>query len=181
MARKLFVVAGHGGSDRGASGVNGYVEADLTIEFRDLIISELRKLGVVAITDKNTNALLQTLAWLKGLITPTSIAVDIHWNASSNALAKGTEVIVPEKPSKFETALATSLLKVFTDIGFTSRGVKVESQTARGRLGWMRPVAENILIETCFITNNQDMLLYNNSKNILAKRVALVLKEYVNK
>jgi len=181
MARKLFVVAGHGGTDSGAVGINGLKEANLAIEFRNLIISELGKLGIIALTDKDTNALAQTLIWLKSLISPTSIAVDIHWNASDNVDAKGTEIVIPEKPSEFESSLAAALLKVFTDVGFKNRGVKPESQTARKRLGWMRPVAENILIETCFITNKQDMLLYVNSKNILAKRIALVLREYINK
>lgn len=180
MARKLFVVAGHGGFDKGASGVDGNIEANLTIEFRDLVLAELKKLGVIALTDSNNNALIQTLAWLKSLVTPSSIAVDIHWNASSNPDAKGTEIIIPEDPSKFEVALATDLLKMFTDVGFRNRGVKLESQTARRRLGWMRPVAENILIEVCFITNKQDMVLYNNSKHTLARRVATVLKHYVN-
>lgn len=180
MARKIFVIAGHGGVDSGAV-ASVFKESELAIEFRNLIISELGKLGIKGITDSDGNALAQTLKWIKSLLSSTSIALDIHWNAASNPNVKGSEVIVPENASRFETSIAEALLKVFTDIGFKNRGVKSELLTARKRLGWMRPVAENVLIETCFITNSQDMILFANSKNILAKRIALVLKEYSNK
>jgi N-acetylmuramoyl-L-alanine amidase len=180
MARKVFIIAGHGGSDSGAVS-SEYKESTLTIEFRSLIISEINKLGIKVYTDSDSNALAQTLKWIKSLLSPTSIAIDIHWNASNNPNVKGSEVIVPDKASSIETSLAKAILKVFTDIGFKDRGVRSEALTARKRLGWMRPVAETILIEVCFITNTQDMLLYTNSKNILAKRIALVIREFTNK
>lgn len=180
MPRKLFISAGHGGSDPGAS-FGGYIERDLTIELRQLVVNELQKLGIQAVTDPNTNALAQTLAWLRGKFGSKDILLDIHWNASHNTDARGSEIIVPEKASQFELNLSNALLKVFTDIGFRNRGVKPESETFRKRLGWMRPNAENVLIEVCFLTNNTDMMLYVNSKNIISKRLAFVLREYINK
>lgn len=180
MARTLFISAGHGGSDPGATG-NGYVERELTIELRQLIVNELNKLGITPRIDDNRNALAQTLAWLRGKFKSKDILLDIHWNASHNTTARGAEIIVPDKASQFEILLSNSLLKVLTDIGFRNRGVKPESETFRKRLGWMRPNAENVLIEVCFITNTSDMMLYVNSKNIIAKRLALVLREYINK
>lgn len=180
MARRLFISAGHGGNDPGASS-GGYVERDLTIELRQLLVRELNKLGVSPKIDDNRNALAQTLAWLRGKFGSKDILLDIHWNASHNTDAKGSEIIVPDGASRFELNLSNSLLKVLTDIGFRNRGVRPESLTARGRLAWMRPNAENVLIEVCFITNTSDMMLYVNSKNIIAKRLALVLKEYINK
>jgi N-acetylmuramoyl-L-alanine amidase len=180
MARKLFISAGHGGHDPGALG-GGYVEAELTIELRQLVVNELRKLGIVAITDPNRNALAQTLAWLRGKFGEKDILLDIHWNASLSPDSRGSEVIIPEQYSEFEFSLATALLKTLTDIGFRNRGVKPETLTFRKSLGWMRPNAENVLIEVCFITNASDMTFYQNSKNIIAKRLAYVLREYINK
>lgn len=178
--RKVFIVAGHGGTDIGAVG-NGYVESQLTIEFRNLIIAELGKLGIKAETDSDKNALAASLKWLKGLVSPNSIAIDIHWNASSNDVAKGSEVIIPELSSSFERAIARKLLDVFVDAGFRDRGVKSELLTERKRLGWMRPSCENILIEVCFITNKQDMVVYQANKKLLAKRLALVIRDFRNK
>jgi N-acetylmuramoyl-L-alanine amidase len=180
MPRKLFISAGHGGSDSGALG-NGFVEATLTLALRRLLVTELQNLGIQPITDPDNNALKQTLAWLRGKFGKKDILLDIHWNASSDNRAHGSEIIVPNKSSRFERNLSAALLKVFTDIGFKNRGVKPESQTERKILGWMRPNAENILIEVYFITNKNDMILYNNSRNIIAKRLAYVLRDYINK
>jgi N-acetylmuramoyl-L-alanine amidase len=87
-------------------------------------------------------------------------------------------VIIPDVSSQFEKDLAKSLLKVFTEVGFKDRGVKPEALTARKRLGWMRPVAENVLIEVCFISNITDMKLYEANKNNIAKKIASTLNHY---
>lgn len=176
MARKVIVSAGHGGTDSGAVG-NGYVERDLTIELRDLVVAELSALGIKADTDPNQNALKETLAWLRGRFGSKDILFDIHWNAGP-AAAKGSEVIIPDVSSDYEKKLAEALLKVLTDVGFRSRGVKPEAETARKKLGWMRPVAENVLIEICFISNATDMKLYQANKQTIAKKLAIVLKTF---
>jgi N-acetylmuramoyl-L-alanine amidase len=176
MARKLIISAGHGGTDSGAVG-NGYIERDLTIELRNLIVAELSSLGVKAETDPNQNALKETLAWLRGKFGSRDVLLDIHWNGGP-AAAKGAEVIIPDVSSDYEKKLAEALLKVLTDTGFKNRGVKPESETARKKLGWMRPVAENVLIEICFISNATDMKLYQANKHTIAKRIANVLKTF---
>lgn len=179
--RDIIIVAGHTnvqGLDQGASG-NGYSEGQLTVELRDLVISELSNLGVKAKTDSNRNALAQTLQWLKvNLFSDKTICLDIHWNAAGSPEAKGTEVIVPDTASSFELNIARSILKVFTDLGFRDRGVKHEGATARKRLGWMRPTAENVLLEVCFISNPTDMKLYEANKHTISKRIASVLNHY---
>ena len=173
MNRKIIISAGHGGNDPGAV-ANGYTERDLAIEFRELLVKELLLLGVKPLIDDNKNALKQTLAWLIGKYSSKDILLDIHWNAASSK-ARGTEVIVPDNASIFENNFAKNILNVFVSNGFVNRGVKPESQTARKRLGWMRPPAENILIEMGFITNLLDINLYQNLKYKLAKELAFVI------
>ena len=173
MNRKIIISAGHGGNDPGAV-ANGYTERDLAIEFRELLVKELLLLGVKPLIDDNKNALKQTLAWLTGKYSSKDILLDIHWNAASSK-ARGTEVIVPDNASIFENNFAKNILNVFISNGFVNRGVKPESQTARKRLGWMRPPAENILIEMGFITNLLDINLYQNLKYKLAKESAFVI------
>lgn len=178
--RKLFLIAGHGGKDPGALG-NGYVERDLAIELRRLIDLELRRIGVFATLDPDENYTGQTMRWLRGKFGSKDVLLDLHWNASPSSAATGSEVIVPNVSSEYEREFAAALLKALTDIGFRNRGVKPESDTARGKLIIMSQNAENLLIEVCFISNPKDMLLYENSKNIIAKRLAYVIKEYLNK
>ena len=173
MNRKIIISAGHGGNDPGAV-ANGYTERDLAIEFRELLVKELLLLGVKPLIDDNKNALKQTLAWLVGKYSSKDILLDIHWNAASSK-ARGTEVIVPDNASIFENNLGKNILNVFVSNGFINRGVKTESQTARKRLGWMRPPAENILVEMGFITNLLDINLYQNLKYKLAKELAFVI------
>ena len=176
MNRKIIISAGHGGNDPGAV-ANGYTERDLAIEFRELLVKELLLLGVNPLIDDNKNALKQTLAWLKGVLkSDKTVCIDIHWNAAIPK-ARGTEIIIPDKPSLFESSFAKEILDVFVSNGFTSRGVKTESQTARKRLGWMRPLAENILIEMAFLTNTLDLELYKMVKYKLAKELAVVIKK----
>jgi N-acetylmuramoyl-L-alanine amidase len=176
MNRKIIISAGHGGNDPGAV-ANGYTERDLAIEFRELLVKELLLLGVKPLIDDNKNALKQTLQWLKGVLkSDKTVCIDIHWNAAIPK-ARGTEIIIPDKPSLFESSFAKEILDVFVSNGFTSRGVKTESQTARKRLGWMRPLAENILIEMAFLTNTLDLELYKMVKYKLAKELAVVIKK----
>ena len=178
MNRKIIISAGHGGNDPGAV-ANGYTERDLAIEFRELLVKELLLLGVKPLIDDNKNDLKQTLAWLTGKYSSKDILLDIHWNAASSK-ARGTEVIVPDNASIFENNFAKNILNVFVSNGFINRGVKPESQTARKRLGWMRPPAENILVEMGFITNLLDINLYQNLKYKLAKELAFVIYKSLN-
>jgi N-acetylmuramoyl-L-alanine amidase len=54
-------------------------------------------------------------------------------------------------------------------------GVKLEKESARGSLGWMRLTGENVLLEVCFISNKEEMENYQNKKHYLAKVIAYTL------
>ena len=173
--KNIFITAGHGGIDPGAVG-NGYKEADLTLELRDLIVAELKDKYTV-FTDVNDHSLSKVLTWLRSLITANVLLVDIHFNASINALATGTEVLVPDNCSILESKLATSLsINISKLLGLKNRFVKKESQSARGKIGILNIPAENILIEVCFISNKADVEAYQKNKALLAKEIANTIK-----
>jgi N-acetylmuramoyl-L-alanine amidase len=175
MARAIILSAGHStvvGADRGASG-NGFVEGNLTAELRELIYNELETLGICAELDKNSNALKETIQFFKNLVSSSCILVDIHWNAAGPS-ATGTEVFIPNTYTKLELELAGKLAKCMSDtLGIPLRGstngvlgVKTESLSARGQLGWMRLNGNNILLEVCFISNKSDMEKYQDNKSM---------------
>jgi N-acetylmuramoyl-L-alanine amidase len=185
--RKIFISAGHSnrpGRDRGASG-NGFIEGELTVELRNLLIKELKDLGVNAIADKDDSILSESINFFKNLTTNTCIVLDLHWNAATPA-ATGTETLIPATPSAFELDLAAAISKATADIleiplrGNTNgrAGVKTEASSHHGRLGWMRLTGENVLTETCFITNANDMRKYQERKHILVKELARILFEF---
>ena len=175
--RNIFISAGHGGLDSGASG-NGYLEKDLTLELRNLIVTELAKIGIKAGTDPDGNALVKTLAFIKGKFGAKDILLDIHWNAGGGT---GVEVIIPDVNSSFERQLAQRIADVVSSsTGFKKRGggVKTEKDAALKTLGWMRPSSENILLETCFIDSKSDMSVYQVNKFRIAKDIANVLADF---
>lgn len=175
--RKIILSAGHGGTDPGAS-ANGWIERDLAIELRTLIQNELVKLGITPLVDPAQNKLADTLAWLRGKFSGRDILFDIHWNAGGGT---GIECIVPDQASQFERNLSQALvdrIAALTTWKKRAGGVKKESETPRKKLGWMRPNAENILIEVCFIDNKLDMAVYQANKQSIAKIIAQVLAGY---
>lgn len=188
MSRKIYLSAGHSNvaeTDRGASG-NGFIEGNLTVELRELIYNELEVLGICAELDKNSNALKETIQFFKNLVSPSCILVDIHWNASSNSKATGTETFIPENYTEFELELAFKLSKCISDtLEIPLRGsvkgklgVKTEVMSARKTLGFMRLTGQNILLEICFISNKSDMDKYQANKQALAKKIAKILYDY---
>ncbi len=185
--RKIFLSAGHSnraGRDRGASG-NGFIEGELTVELRNLIASELRRLGNVPIVDEDDSILSETIRFFQNKTTSNCIVIDLHWNASKPQ-ATGTETLIPSQNTKFERDLA----KAFSDVVAATldiklrgnhaglSGVRTELESHHGRLGWMRLTGENILLEICFITNSSDMQKYQRNKRELAIGLAKVIFEF---
>lgn len=180
MPRKIFISAGHTnvpGADEGASS-GEYVEGKLTVDFRNCLVKDLISIGITPITDLDSNALAATLAFIKGKFGDKDILLDIHFNAGGGT---GVEVIIPDVASVFEKQIAQRIadsINTITGLKKRNGGVKTESDTARKRLGWMRPNSENILIEMCFIDNKTDMMVYELNKYRISKEIAKILSDF---
>ena len=177
--RKVFLIAGHNGSGTGA---NGFIdEGKETIILRDLIAENLKEMGIVAIKDDNLTPLTKVVQWLRNQITKKDICIDIHFNASSNKLANGSEVFIPTKNTSDEVELAHmlrgSLSKFFKD-----RGVSLESKSYHGKIAMLSGFdCCNVLLEICFVSNKADADAYNSHKTELAYELALDILEYSRK
>lgn len=182
--RKIFISAGHSSNlkkDVGAV-ANGYIEGELTVEFRDLVYKNLKLLSINPIIDDNDSILSQTLNTFRNLTNNKSLLIEFHWN-SFNSKSTGVETLIPENPSEFERSFAEKMSKVISETLSIPlrgrRGVKTESESQHRRLGWMRLAGENILVEICFISNPNDMESYQKNKELLAQRVALLISENI--
>ena len=170
----IFLLAGHGGGDSGAVGVNGRTESAETIKLRDKIKAHLQDRGSKFKTDDDRDGLSTVLKKLQ--TGGGSVVLDIHFNASSNATATGVEVLVGDDAQGNDLALAMDVLDVMIKYtGLKSRGVKKESQTPRKRLGVMREHGAVCLVEVCFISNASDMKKYDNVVSEIARELASVL------
>lgn len=185
--RNVFTSAGHTnivGKDRGAQG-NGYIEGDLTVEFRDLVCKNLDTLCISYTKDNNAHALSDTVKAFKGLTKPSDLVIDIHFNAATPK-ATGCEVFVPSTPTTIELDLAETCARTISETldiplrgNFKGRkGIKSEHESQHKQLGWMRLAGHNVLFEICFISNADDMAKYQKHKENLAYKIACIIEKH---
>lgn len=171
-----YASAGHHNADPGAQ-ANGHKESELTQELRNMVVEELRNLGVRYITDNDN----ETNRQYQGRIKPGSGSVifDIHFNAGPPT-ATGTEVIVANEVNEISKQFAKELVDGAAEImGIRNRGVKDETGTHHSRIGILHlPAGISALAEVCFITNMSDMSAYQVNKERLAAFYAEMLKKY---
>jgi len=175
-----FISAGHNlygiKPDSGAIG-NGYKEAALTIEFRDLVIKECLKLGMKVVQDKDDERLGSYLERIK--TGSGSVVVEYHFDASDKPQATGTTGLIEAEADRLDRAFAKELTDNTSSIlGIKNRGIITEAQSHRGSLGLMREEGIIALVEICFISNINDIKAYQLNKNKLAIEHAKIIKKY---
>lgn len=170
---KILLIAGHGAGDPGACG-NGYKEADLTREMVKLIANNLKNYSVTVDTyntNKNAFADVQKGAFKIGKY---DYALEIHFNAFDSASAHGSEIYVTTRESaiSIEQGIMKKMNKYFTlrDNDSIFDGVKRTNFLVINTLKNMG--ISGALLETCFITNKNDMIVYQSNKAAIAKDIA---------
>jgi N-acetylmuramoyl-L-alanine amidase len=101
----IHISAGHTSKglkqDPGAVG-NGYREADLTVEFRDLVIAELEKANVEYIKDHDDERLAE---YLKRIQTGNgSVVIEYHFDAAASTTATGTTALIEAEADRLDKA-----------------------------------------------------------------------------
>lgn len=176
----IFISAGHNPKglkqDPGAIG-NGYHEADLAVEFRNLVTAMLRAKRIEVITDKDDERLgayLERIKTGKG-----SVVLEFHFDAAVSSTATGSTVLIGNDADRLDKAFAKELVEANASIlGIKNRGVLSESDSHRGSLGLMREQGTVALLEICFISNAEDLRRYQKNKITLASKVAEIVQRY---
>jgi len=172
----IFISAGHNLKDPGAV-YNSRKEALEMIAFRGLITKyfDARHHIYVADTDTESNGEYQR----RIKTNATDVIIDLHLNAATNPTATGTEVIIANNASEKSKALASDICATIAQtLSIKNRGVKTEAQTARGKIGIVNVPGIAVLVEICFLSNTNDMILYDKHKDSLAKAIAQLLIKY---
>ena len=176
----IFISAGHNPNgikvDNGAV-ANGYTEANLAINFRELVEIELSKLKMQFVTDRDDERLAQYLERIK--TGNASVVLEFHFDAAANPKATGATSIIGVDADRLDIAFAREIVNcTSTILGIKNRGVISEAQSHRGRLGLMRENGIVSLLELCFITNKLDLERYFKNKFVLAREIAKIIARY---
>lgn len=176
MKNKVLISAGHSDTDKGSI-ANNYKEADLTLELRDLIIKNLKKLNVDCIGDGEEGKNL-SLKDAINLIKNSRLAIEIHFNSAGiDKNANGVEIYSLPKYMRFSQRLAHVISIILGSKLRGDKGWKKQEESNRYKLGFVSN--GGILIEVEFITNPKAMLKYIENKELLAESIALEIKKYI--
>jgi len=179
MIKVVFPSAGHNINDPGAV-YNGRKESQEMMCLRTLVVDNMNKLGHENVPDMDSETASQHQSRIK--TGNGSVVCEFHLNASANLTASGTEAIVSNDANALSKAMAKELTDVTAKImGIKNRGVKPESETARGRIGIVHKAGTTVLLEVCFLSNRTDMAAFDKFKVSLAKAYSDILIKYDNK
>jgi N-acetylmuramoyl-L-alanine amidase len=178
----IYISAGHNPkgikTDSGAVG-NGYTEANLAVEFRNLVISNLKAKNAPYVSDNDDERLAQYLERIK--TGNASVVLEFHFDASDKPSATGCTSLVSMDADRLDNAFAKELVEATSfRLGIKNRGLINEAQSHRGRLGLMRENGIVCLLELCFISNKSDIEAYQENKVALAKDIADIIIKYEN-
>lgn len=170
VQKRIVIDVGHGGKDSGAIGLYGLKENDVVLSIALEILSLNEKLehplniyltryGDTFISLSDRTKLAKAL--------DADLFVSLHCNHSFHRNARGIEIYVANKTSRFSalsTWLAFHIQAEFKkQLGFESRGVKFSNFQV------LRETIENfpsILLELGFLSNWDESSYFSNFQNI---------------
>lgn len=172
--KPILISAGHSDKDPGAVG-NGFTEAQIVLEFRDMVAHYLSEAGVAFTRDGSKGENL-TLNQAVHMMPSRGLSVEFHCNAFSTPYASGVESL-----SRSELRpLGEKLCEVISQrLNIKHRGAKGESSGQHSRLAFV--TAGGLILELFFISSPSDMASYQAKKWLVAKDVAQVLIEEAKK
>lgn len=170
---RIFLSAGHGAGDPGAE-VPGTTEAQEMIKTRDATVKEMRSRGLDVLWVPDSLTLIETIRWINDHCRRGDVALEIHADALESSSVRGASIYYiagnDQRQDDAELVLQ-GLLNALP--GLPSRGVKPDTSTGVGRLGFCRQIdIPSILLELGFLTNAQDRALLQNRRQDFARGIA---------
>lgn len=175
MNTKLYIIAGHNGKGTGANS-KWLNEGSETIVLRDLIVKRIRQKNpnIPVVVDNEKTSLSGIVRWLRNIIKPNDISIDIHFNACGNSKVSGTECFIPTRHTELEYSLAKSIAGLTSSILNTpNRGVKTEEKSQYKKLAMLSGISGiNVLWEVEFLSNEKAISQYLKKRTVLADAIA---------
>ena len=186
MAIKIYIDQGHNpqAPNTGAEG-NGLREQDITYEVGQRLAELLRQNGNFEVRLSRPTPTTQlgnsNASSLRTRVNDANswgadYFVSIHTNASSQATANGTEVLVYNSPST-SANLAEDILREVTEItGLASRGIKERP----GLYVLRKTRMPAVLVELGFITNPSDAIRMRDNPGLFARGIYQGILDFLN-
>lgn len=181
----IYISAGHRGPKTGAVGIID--EGAETIDLRNDIIIHMMSGTASNANMRHDNDRAQLAAVIQDVNRwctdrGRDFAIELHFNASTNPAAHGTECIIADKHSRRSEQIAKRLTDTICQVLGTmdrthGRGYKTESQSARGRLGFLSETrCPAVIVEVCFVSSEADCTAYQANRDRLAESIAKTLR-----
>jgi hypothetical protein len=180
---KIFISAGHSQRQPGATSFTNTTEAQEMMQTRDLIVQELKSLGLNEGKDfravPDHLMLSETINWINSYAVNGDVALEIHGNAF-NGLAQGTECFYVDGNSERKEDAELILEKLLQKVPeLQNRGAKSDRLTAVGSLAFCRQVrVRSLLLELCFLDHKEDFFLLHHQRRQFAQGIAKGLIEW---
>lgn len=179
--KRIVIDVGHGGNDSGAIGINGIKEKDVVLNIANAILklnSESDTPLDIYLT-RYTDTLISLSDRTKlAKALEADLFMSLHCNHSDNVNARGVEVYVSDRQSKYRdnsTWFAFQVQSAFNqELGFESRGVKFANfQVLRETIAY----CSSVLLELGFLSNVDENRYLSNSNRI--KNLAYLIYESI--
>ena len=171
MKRKIFLGAGHGGTDSGAIG-NNLEEKNLNLNIALACRDDLERHGVTVLMSrtKDENDALNEEIKECNAFAP-DLAIEIHNNAGGG---DGAEAFYHYNGGKGKT-LADNVLNEIVKMGQNSRGAKTrKNASGKDYYGFIRETkAPAIIVECAFIDNKKDIAIIDTAAEQKTMGVAI--------
>lgn len=169
---KIFLNAGHGGTDPGACSKSGTREADITAKICSILGARLKaNYYPVEIYQQNSSVFEVSRVENKSGAT---CFISIHCNASTNPLAHGVETLYCSTSTKGKQLAEIMQDCLVKGTGLSNRGIK--PRTDLHVLN--RTKAPAILVETAFISNKNEETILKIKPEIFASAIWEAIKIY---
>ena len=176
MGKIITITAGHSNTDPGAC--NGmHREADKAQDMRNIVAYYLKQNGIEIRTDGEGKGNL-ALSKAVGLIKGSAVAVEFHCNAANSKAAKGVEALSQIKDKAISQRLCKAVADVMGSPLRGDRGWKPENSGQHHRLAYV--AQGGIILELFFISNDEELAIWEDRKWLVGKAVAQVLTEVAN-
>ena len=157
---KMLLIAGHGANDPGACSNHG-IERDEARKIVNRMVELLKAYKVsVDVYPQSRNCYADVCnGCVQVNMGNYDYVFEVHFNSASSSQANGTEIWVT--PVEATVDVEREIVNRLSAVGFQNRGVKKEYFAVITHA--KNKGTSSALVETCFISNNADMIVYRNN------------------